>query len=137
MGIQRCLSRSMTLAKLQGASTNSGEKSPPTLCPKREKAIHIKTRASKKLGVATPKKADKGEHVVPDRVLLDRRQTPTGKATAQVKSSVVSESKRVSSQAIPDQVADRAPQSIEYPKSPRVILVIHLMYCMYMGWSRP
>ncbi len=55
-GIHICLSRSQSLAMLQGASSYCGENRPPTLSPKYAKAIHISTKASRKSGVASPRK---------------------------------------------------------------------------------
>ena len=53
-GSQRCFSRSTTRATLQRASTKSGEKRPVTDMPKYANALHMRTSASMKFGVATP-----------------------------------------------------------------------------------
>ena len=43
------------MAQLQGAFCSSGENSPPTLTPKYVKETNMRTRASRKLGVASPR----------------------------------------------------------------------------------
>ena len=44
------------MARLQGASAYSGEKSPPGICPKTKKPVIMSSRASRKLGTLRPRK---------------------------------------------------------------------------------
>ena len=55
-GIHRCWSRSHTRAQLHAAFCMSGENSPPTLVPKYVNEMNIRISASRKLGVARPRK---------------------------------------------------------------------------------
>ncbi|MNL86469.1 hypothetical protein D3C87_2151930 [compost metagenome] len=59
MGSQRWLSRSSTLPQLHGASRYSGENRPPTFMPNQAKAMYMTARASRKLGMARPRKPRK------------------------------------------------------------------------------
>ena len=55
-GSGRCLIRSQALAQLHGASSNSGENSPPTLAPNQRNARYMMISASRKFGTARPMK---------------------------------------------------------------------------------
>ena len=50
------MTRSHALARLHGASMKSSEKSPPMFAPNRVKPKYMTTRASMKLGMASPMK---------------------------------------------------------------------------------
>ena len=53
-GTGRCSSMSQTRARLQGASTNCGEKRPTTFIPNALKMKYTSTSASRKGGVDSP-----------------------------------------------------------------------------------
>jgi hypothetical protein len=56
IGIHRCCAKSTRRPMLHGLLAYSGENSPPTVMPKREKANHMTTSASRKLGTPSPTK---------------------------------------------------------------------------------
>ena len=57
IGSQICASRSARRAQLQGASSYSGENSPPVLTPNQSKPMCMKTSATRNGGVARPTRA--------------------------------------------------------------------------------
>ena len=57
MGSQMCASMSANLAMLHGASSNSGENSPPVLMPNQVKPTCMKISARRNGGVARPTRA--------------------------------------------------------------------------------